>query len=90
MLGPVVMADYGRADLRLKRLIKKVSPDAPWEAPDAERLDEQTFATWIRGAARTGTAREALTTACRAVFSVEPADVSCSTSSSTPPRRRLG
>ena len=76
MLGPVVMADYGRADLRLKRLIKKVSPDAPWEAPDAERLDEQTFATWIRGAARTGTAREALTTACRAVFSVEPADVS--------------
>ena len=75
MLGPVVMADYGRADLRLKRLIKKVSPDAPWEAPDAERLDAG-FATWIRGAARTGTAREALTTACRAVFSVEPADVS--------------
>src|SRR5215207_11279610 len=24
MLGPVVMADYGRADLRLKRLIKEV------------------------------------------------------------------
>jgi monoamine oxidase len=76
MLGPVVMADYGRADLRLKRLIKKVSPDAPWEAADAERLDEQTFATWIHGAARTGTAREALATACRAVFAVEPAEVS--------------
>ena len=26
MLGPVVMADYGRADLRLKRLIKKGVP----------------------------------------------------------------
>jgi monoamine oxidase len=76
MLGPVVMADYGRADLRLKRLIKKVSPEAPWEAPDAERLDEQSFAAWIRGAARTGTARESLTTACRAVFAVEPADIS--------------
>ena len=75
-LGPLVMADYGRADLQLKRLIKKVSPDSPWEAPGAERLDEQTFATWIRGAARTRTARETLTTACRAVFSVEPADVS--------------
>src|SRR5207344_849902 len=35
-----------------------------------------TFASWIRGAARTDTAREALATACRAVFSVEPADIS--------------
>jgi monoamine oxidase len=76
MLGPLVMVDYGRADLRLKRLIKRVSAEAPWESEDAERLDEQTFATWIRRAARTRTAREALTTACRAVFSVEPADVS--------------
>ena len=76
MLGPLVMVDYGRADLRLKRLIKRVSAEAPWEAEDAEHLDEQTFATWIRGAARTKTARKALATACRAVFSVEPADVS--------------
>src|SRR5262245_24522508 len=76
MLGPLVMADYGLADVKLKRLIKQVSAEAPWEAEDAERLDEQTFATWIRRAARTATAREALATACRAVFSVEPADVS--------------
>ena len=76
MLGPLVMADYGKADLSLKRLIKKVSAEAPWEAPKADQLDEQSFATWIRGAARTRTAREALATACRAVFSVEPADVS--------------
>src|SRR5204862_4826949 len=65
-----------RADLKLKRLIKQVSVEAPWDSEDAERLDEQSFATWIRGAARTKTAREALATACRAVFSVEPADVS--------------
>jgi monoamine oxidase len=76
MLGPLVMVDYGRADLKLKRLIKGVSPEEPWAAEDAERLDEQTFATWIRRNARTSTAREALATACRAVFSVEPADVS--------------
>jgi monoamine oxidase len=76
MLGPLVMVDYGRADLKLKRLIKRVSTEAPWDSEDAERLDEQSFATWIRGAARTNTAREALATACRAVFSVEPADVS--------------
>ena len=76
MLGPLVMIDYGRADLRLKRLIKRVSAETPWEAEEAGWLDEQTFATWIRRTARTRTAREALATACRAVFSVEPADVS--------------
>jgi monoamine oxidase len=76
MLAPHVMVDYGRADLKLKRLIKRVDPDAPWDADDAQRLDEQSFATWIRRSAKTKTAREALTTAVRAVFSVEPADVS--------------
>jgi monoamine oxidase len=76
MLPPHVMVDYGQADLRLKRLIKRVDPEAPWAAEDAERLDEQSFATWIRRTAKTNTAREALTTAVRAVFSVEPADVS--------------
>ena len=75
-LGPLVLADYGRADLKLKRLARKVDPAAPWEAPNAQELDDQTFATWILGTARTRTAREALGMAIRAVFSVEPADVS--------------
>jgi monoamine oxidase len=76
MLGPLVMADFGRADLRLKRLIKKVSPEAPWEAPRAEKLDGQTFETWIRGATRTKTARDAIAMACHAVFAVEPSEIS--------------
>jgi monoamine oxidase len=76
MLQPHVMVDYGQADLRLKRLIKTVDPETPWAGENAERLDEQTFASWLRRTAKTKTAREALTTAIRAVFSVEPADVS--------------
>jgi monoamine oxidase len=76
MLAPHVMVDYGQADLRLKRLVKRVNPEAPWDAEDAERLDEQSFASWVRRTARTKTAREALAVACRAVFAVEPADVS--------------
>lgn len=76
MLAPHVMVDYGQADLRLKRLIKTVDPESPWEGENAERLDEQSFASWLRRTAKTKTAREALTTAIRAVFSVEPADVS--------------
>ena len=76
MLAPQVMLDYGQADLRLKRLIKTVDPEAPWEGENAERLDEQSFATWIRRTAKTKTTREVLAVACRAVFAVEPADVS--------------
>ena len=75
-LNPIVLADYGRADAKFKRLAKKVHPAAPWEAPGAARLDEQTMATWIRRTAKTATAREALATGIKAVFSVEPADVS--------------
>ncbi len=76
MLGPLVMADYGQAELRLKRLMKKVSAEAPWEAPNATELDGQTFETWIRRAARTRLAREAISMACRAVFAADPADIS--------------
>ena len=76
ILRPHVMVDYGQADLRLKRLIKTVDPNAPWEGKNAERLDEQSFGRWIRRTAKTRTARETLAVACRAVFAVEPADVS--------------
>ncbi|HEX2359214.1 MAG TPA: FAD-dependent oxidoreductase [Solirubrobacterales bacterium] len=75
-LNPLVLVDYARADRRLKRLAKRVDPDAPWDARGARWLDEQTFASWIRGAARTKTGRDALTMSIRAVFSVEPAEVS--------------
>ncbi|HEY6638477.1 MAG TPA: flavin monoamine oxidase family protein [Solirubrobacterales bacterium] len=76
MLAPHVMVDYGQADLRLKRLVKRIDPEVPWEAEGADRLDEQSFGGWIRRTAKTKTAREALSVACRAVFAVEPADVS--------------
>jgi monoamine oxidase len=76
MLAPHVMVDYGQADLRLKRLVKRIDPEVPWEAEGADRLDEQSFGGWIRRTAKTKTAREALAVACRAVFAVEPADVS--------------
>jgi monoamine oxidase len=75
-LNPVVLADYGQADLRFKQLVKRVDPEAPWDAKGARRLDEQTFATWLRRTAKTKTGREALAIGIRAVFSVEPADVS--------------
>ncbi len=75
-LNPVVLADYGQAAVRLDRLARRVDPETPWLARGAERLDGQTFATWIRRATTTPTAREAFVVGCRAVFSVEPTDLS--------------
>jgi len=75
-LNPLVLADYGRADLKFKRIAKRVDPDAPWDARDAAKLDAESYETFIRRAARTKTAREAMAMAIRAVFSVEPADLS--------------
>jgi monoamine oxidase len=75
-LSPVVLADYGQAALRLDRLARRVDPEAPWLAHRSARLDEQTFASWIRRSVATPTARAAFEVGCRAVFSVEPADLS--------------
>ena len=75
-LNPLVLADYGQGDARFKRMAKKVDPEAPWEHPDAERLDAQTVDDWIRRIAKTKTGREALALSIRGVFSVEPADMS--------------
>jgi monoamine oxidase len=75
-VNPLVLADYGQAALRLDRLARKISPEAPWTAPKAERLDAETFSTWIRRNARTRLARLTFETACRAVFSVEASELS--------------
>ena len=75
-LNPLVLADYGRADAKFKRMAKALDPKAPWEHPDAERLDGQTVDDWIRRVAKTKTGREALALGIRGVFSVEPADMS--------------
>ena len=65
---PLVLADYGRADARFKRMNKRVDPDAPWERADAEALDGRPSPTWIRRTAKTRTAREALALGIRACF----------------------
>ena len=75
-LNPLVLADYGRADARFKRMYAKVDPNSPWDAADAEALDAETFESWIKRTAWTKTAREALGLGIRGVFSVEPADLS--------------
>jgi monoamine oxidase len=75
-IGAHVLADVAQAQLKIGRLARRVPLEAPWQAPNARRLDSQTFETWLRRNAYTRGGRELLATAIEAVWAVEPADVS--------------
>ena len=47
-LNPFAIADLAQGTLRFARLAKRIDLDRPWESPDAELLDGQTFRTWVR------------------------------------------
>jgi monoamine oxidase len=75
-IAPHVIADFAQAQLKLDRLAKKVPLDAPWRAPNARRLDSQTFESWARRNVYTRAGRTMLDIAFEAVWAAEPADVS--------------
>lgn len=75
-INPAILADIGQAQLRLERLARKVDPERPWEAGNAERWDSRTFDSWIRANTITAGARTLLEIATEAVWAAEPADLS--------------
>jgi monoamine oxidase len=75
-ISPAALADTLQAQARLNRLARRVDPEAPWLAADARRLDEQTFATWIRRNLATRGGRTFMEIVCQGVWACEPADVS--------------
>src|SRR5215217_4353650 len=75
-LGAAVLADVGQAQLKLDRMARKVDVEAPWRTPGAERLDSQTFWTWMRRNVYTAGGRTLMELGIEAVWAAEPADVS--------------
>ncbi|HEY1273623.1 MAG TPA: flavin monoamine oxidase family protein [Thermoleophilaceae bacterium] len=75
-LNPLVLVDFGRAQLRLNRLARRVPLDAPWEARKAAKLDSQTVATWMRRNLATPGGRAMLELAIEAVWAAQPEDMS--------------
>ena len=75
-INPLVLADIGRAQVRLESLAKTVPTDAPWTAARADQWDGQTFGTWIRRNTVTRGARSLLALGAEAVFAAEPGDLS--------------
>ena len=75
-LSPFVLADLAQGMARFTRLANRTDLERPWATPGAERLDAQTFETWIRRNLRTRVGRAYFRVACEAVWAAEAADVS--------------
>lgn len=75
-LGPLGLADVGQALLRFNRLVGRVDITSPWLTRDADRLDGQTFESWIRRTCRTGLGRDFFRIGCEAVFATTASNLS--------------
>jgi monoamine oxidase len=75
-LSPLILVDIAQAQARLESLARKVPTKAPWAAPNAEKLDSQTFESWLRRNAMTSGARKLLALGAEAVFAAEPGELS--------------
>jgi monoamine oxidase len=75
-INPLVLVEFGRAQLRLNQLAKRVPLEAPWEAPGAARLDGQTVATWMRRNLRSKPARSVFELGIEAIWAAQPEDIS--------------
>lgn len=75
-VGPFALVDLAQGLARFNRLAKRVDLTEPWTTSGAERLDGQTFDTWVRRNLRTPTGRSYFRIACEAVFAAETTDLS--------------
>ncbi len=75
-------ANAGNGLLQLNNMAKQVSLDAPYQAPNAELWDSQTFETWMRqnlappNQAPGSPANSLINLAVESVFAAEPRDLS--------------
>ena len=70
------LANLGIAQLRIDRLAARVPLEAPWDAPNARRLDSETVASWLRRNVRTRHGRDFMRVIVEAIFAAEPEDIS--------------
>jgi monoamine oxidase len=75
-MGPATLADFGQAVLKIERMARTVPPESPWNAPNAEKLDSQTFWSWIQRNVATTAARSFLTMVTEAAYCASPSDLS--------------
>lgn len=75
-LNPLALADFGQAAARLERLVRSIPDGAPWAAPNARRLDSQTFWSWCRRNLATAGGRALMAMATECAYCAPPSDMS--------------
>lgn len=75
-LAPADLADFAGMVGALDAMVARTPGGAPWTAPDAERLDQITFASWLDANAKTLGARTVFEMLIRSLLCAEPKDVS--------------
>ena len=71
-LSPLALADLLQAQRTLDKLVETVDLDAPWNTPDAAKLDATSFASWLDRRVRTDQGRAFHEIISAAVFATEP------------------
>jgi putrescine oxidase len=72
-MGQVSEKAFEVADAKLDSLAKELDPEAPWEHPDAERLDGITLESWLRDEVSDEMARDLLRSWLAGGFLAKPA-----------------
>jgi monoamine oxidase len=75
-LNPAALLEVGLAARKLDRMTRRVRLEAPWESPDAARLDGTTVGTWLDRRIRTRTARKLIEIAVRTVWGADSRELS--------------
>jgi monoamine oxidase len=75
-LGPRVLLDVARAQRKLNRLAREVSPESPWDGPNAQEWDGQTMRTWLDRNVRTKSATAMFGIASSIVWGAPPEQIS--------------
>ena len=73
---PAAAADGIEAIFDLDLAAGQVPLAAPWEAPDARALDEQTLGSWLAAHVTSAGARAIITAAVKSIFGTEPGELS--------------
>ena len=72
-LGSASEKAFAEADAKLDALAKQLDPEAPWDHPDAERLDAITFEAWLQAEVADEMARDLLRSWLAGGFLAKPA-----------------
>jgi len=76
LFGPLEALDYLNVSRKLKKLLKKVNCDAPWNDENAAKLDALTVQDWVAQNSKAAKVHRLFQFFCGALFCAEPDQIS--------------